>query len=177
MNKYVVKLSKNKTTLILVALLVFMLAFVKSLIFIAALLLANIIIGLIIRPFKYVLAGIEIVTLITIVTSFAYGSLAGVIVGTIALIIAFIAIARFTPRALIFIPTMMILAWIAPFFSALGVTAVGIGAAIAYNFVVLLSIVFLGGDLPKGIIYIIINIAFNIFLFTAIAPGLLRAMG
>lgn len=175
-NHYLKLLFQKKTTIILAILMVLLLGFAKSLVFVMILLLVNIALGLLVRPFKYFLAGIEIVTLITITTSLAYGGFVGMITGAIALITNLITIARITPRVFIFIPTMIVLAWIAPFFSGLGITAVGIAANLVYNFIVVLSVIFLGGDLPKGLIYVAINTVFNVFLFTAIAPGLLALM-
>ncbi len=176
-NHYLAILFEKKTTIILVAAMILLLGFARSLVIVGILLLLNIILGLLVRPFKYFLAGIEIVTLITITTSLAYGRLAGMIVGGIALLTNLIAIARITPRVFLFILTMAALAWLAPFFAGFGVTAVGITANIAYNAMVLTSVVIFGGDLSKGLIYGAVNTAFNVFLFSAVAPWVLRVMG
>jgi len=175
-NEFLKLLFQKKTTIILAVLMIFLFGFARSLLFIVALLLLNIIVGFCVKPFKYFFAGIEIVTLITIITSLAYGAVAGIVVGCIALLTNLLVIARVTPRVLLFLPAMAFLAAIAPAFAAFGITAVGIGAAIAYDSVVLLSILFFGGNASKGMIYIFVNILFNVFLFSAIAPGLLEVM-
>ncbi len=178
-NKYLHLLFEKKTAIILILLMIVLLGFAKSLVFVVGLLLINVILGLIVRPFKYFLAGIEIVTLITIVTSLAYGAVAGMIAGAIALLTNLIAIGRTTPRAFLFVLAMIVLAWLPPTLAGVGagITAVGIGANIAYNLVVLVSIAIFGGDFAKGIIYVAINTVFNVFLFTTVAPGLVRVMG
>jgi len=72
-NKYLHLLFEKKTAIILILLMILLLGFAKSLVFVIGLLLINVILGLIVRPFKQFLSGVEIVTLITIVTSLAYG--------------------------------------------------------------------------------------------------------
>ncbi len=176
-NKYLHLLFEKKTAIILILLMILLLGFAKSLVFVIGLLLINVILGLIVRPFKQFLSGVEIVTLITIVPSLAYGGVSGAIVGGIALITNFIAIQRVTFIVLIMLPTMVVLALVAPLFGGLGITAVGIGANIIYNLVLLLSVVLLGRDLPKVSIYVVVNTLFNILIFKTVAPGLLRVMG
>lgn len=178
-SRYLKLLFEKRTAIILAIVMILLLGFAKSLIIVIALLLVNIILGLVVRPFKYFLAGIEIVTLITITVSLAYGPVAGMIAGAIALLTNLLAIGRTSPRAFLFVLAMIVLAWLAPAVAGLGagVATVGIGANIAYNLVVLVSIAIFGGDFAKGIIYVAINTVFNIFLFTTVAPGLLRVMG
>lgn len=152
----------------LLVLLLFLAA--REVFIILALLAATGLLALIIRPFKTVLSGLELVTFSTVLCSVAYGPKTGMLVGLVFIIINFICMGRFTNYAVVMIPAVMLLGYLSFYLGAWGITAVGIVMTLAYDLIFILGIVtFLGGDMMKGLSYIAVNVIFNIFLFAAVA--------
>lgn len=121
--------------------------------------------------------GIELIMLITVLGSFVYGAKVGALLGATAMLMDYALSARFSYFAPITTAAYALIGLFAGSFSALGITAVGIAAAVIYNIVTSSIIVsFMGGHIDKCLRFGISNIALNFVLFTAIAPWLLSML-
>ncbi|MBI2146973.1 hypothetical protein HYU19_00670 [Candidatus Woesearchaeota archaeon] len=168
---------RNYLLFFLAALLAILLAVSFRSMFVILLLLAiNAVLSLIIRPFKTVLSGIEIVTFSTVLCSVAYGPKTGMLVGLVSIIVSLLCLGRFTNYAVLMVPVVMLLGYLAFYLSAFGIAAAGIIMTAAYNLVIFCIIIFLGGNTVKGFSYIGVNIVLNIFLFSVLAPIALKMM-
>ena len=122
--------------------------------------------------------GIELIMLITVLGSFAYGPKTGALLGGAAMLMDYALTARFSYFVPVTTGGYMLIGLLAGNFSSSGITAVGITAAVIYNLVTSFIIVaFMGGHIEKCIRFGVSNIALNFMLFMTIAPWLLSMMG
>lgn len=133
---------------------------------------------LLLRPLKKMAnLGIELTMLITVLGSFAYGAKTGALMGAAAMLIDYIVSARISLFSPVTITTYALIGLLAGNFASLGITAVGIAAAVAYNLVTSFIIVaFMGGHIDKCLRFGVSNIALNFVLFTTVAPWLLSML-
>lgn len=121
--------------------------------------------------------GIELIMLITVLGSFVYGAKVGALLGATAMLMDYALSARFSYFVPVTTAAYMLIGIFAGSFSALGITTVGIAAAVIYNLVTSFIVVaFMGGHLDKCLRFGLSNIALNFVLFTTIAPWLLRIL-
>lgn len=118
--------------------------------------------------------GIELIMLITVLGSFAYGPKAGAIIGAVAMLMDYALTARFSYFVPVTTGSYLLIGLFAGSFSSAGITAVGITATIIYNiFTSLIIVAFMGGHIEKCLRFGLSNIALNFMLFTTAAPWLL----
>lgn len=118
--------------------------------------------------------GIELIMLITILGSLAYGPKTGALLGATAMLMDYILTARLSYFAPITMSSYALIGLLAGNFSAYGITTIGVAAAVIYNAVTTSIIVtFMGGNLDKCLRFGISNIAINAMLFASVAPWLL----
>jgi len=121
--------------------------------------------------------GIELVMLITVLGSFAYGPKTGAILGAVALLMDYVFSARFSYFAPITMTAYALVGLLAANFTSFGITTVGIAATIIYNLVTsLIIIIFARGNPEKCLIFGLSDTVFNLALFTAVAPWLLSVV-
>lgn len=121
--------------------------------------------------------GVELIMLITVLGSFVYGAKTGALLGATAMLMDYALSARFSYFVPVTTAAYMLIGIFAGSFSALGITTVGIAAAVIYNLVTSFIVVaFMGGHLDKCLRFGLSNIALNFVLFTTIAPWLLRIL-
>ncbi len=117
--------------------------------------------------------GIEFSTLITILASFVYGGKVAALLGPLAVLTEYALTARFSYFTPVTTMAYALIGFFAGNFSGLGITAVGIAAAVIYNIITSVVIVsFMGGHLEKCLRFAFTNIPINIMLFAAVAPKL-----
>ncbi len=120
--------------------------------------------------------GVELVTLGMVITSLAFGRAAGLFVGVVGLFLAEVLYERFTYSTFVSFIGIAVIAIIAPaVHSRTGdITATGILLAIVYDAVIIPGYLLLGSSLGRSALFIVTHIAFNIWVFTFVAPLLLR---
>ena len=121
--------------------------------------------------------GVELVMLTTVLASFAYGAKAGALLGATAMLMDYALSARFSYFMPVTISTYALIGLFAGSFSSVGITAVGITAAVIYNIVTSFFILtFMGGHIDKCLRFGLSNIAINALIFTTAAPWLLSIL-
>lgn len=121
--------------------------------------------------------GIELIMLITVLGSFVYGAKTGALLGATAMLMDYAMSARFSYFAPVTTGAYILIGLFAGSFSALGITTVGVAAAVIYNLATSFIIVaFMGGHLEKCFRFGLSNIALNFVLFTTAAPWLLSIL-
>ncbi len=111
--------------------------------------------------------GIELVMFCTIITSIAFGSQIGAIMGALLMAINYIGERRFSQYFPITLALYAIMGYAAYFFKSYDIVLVGIGFTIAYNLLVTLIVSFFEANKTTMIIFNITNILFNAFLFVS----------
>lgn len=141
------------------------------------LILVSIIIGFALRPFRSLSLGVEVGLFATVVSSMTHGIKAGIIVGLAVLTAKLIAEGSLSVYSLVIYPSHLIVAVMAGLFADASVVTVGIAAALFHNlFTGILSFFFLGAPASKVFIYTSTNILFNLLLFSAVGPAVIRLL-
>ena len=118
--------------------------------------------------------GVEMILLITVLGSFAYGPKEGALLGGAAMLMDYALSARFSYFVPITTGAYMLIGLFAGSFASSGITAVGIWAAVIYNLATSFVILaFMGGHIDKCLRFGISNVALNFMLFTSVAQWLL----
>ncbi len=118
----------------------------------------------------------ELVKLATILASVSYGFLPGIAVGLASTFFGKVLIGRVDEKLPMSMLVISIVALAASFLSGAGITALGITLVLAYNVIMLLLSIMMGGDLAWNLPYEASNFLFNLLLFTKVAPLLLQIM-
>jgi hypothetical protein len=137
-----------------------------------ALLGGNALLALLVRPFKFFLAGVELVTLSTLIAGIMYGVKVGLVVGVLSVLINHLALGRLTWYAFPTMAAYACLGIIAGLFPG-SITVLGILFVLCFNFLIMPLLLFMGGNMIKGVSYIGVNILFNLFIFLTFAPKIL----
>jgi len=149
----------------------------KPLFFIVLFLILNILIALILKPFRTILFGIELVMFATVLTGMAYGVKAGLFMGLFASALKIIFQDGFTIIGIFVVPSYTLMGLIAPFLASANVTHVGILLTVIHAVLVSVIIfIMLGGEVSRIAIYLITYIPYNFFLFAYIAPTVFKVM-
>lgn len=152
-------------------------AALKGMLFFGVLLLLNVGLSLLIRPFKPYSLGIELNLLSAALAGLTHGPVIGAIFGAVSTVVHFIAIGRislFIPIALLGYGTIGLLASSLAWMS---LASLGVVLAITYNaFIAIPIIIFFKGSWSKCLMLAIVNIPFNFFLFSTFGQVLLRMM-
>lgn len=121
--------------------------------------------------------GVEIITLITVLSGIAYGPKIGAIMGAASMITDYVFSGRMSYFCIITIPTYAAIGAISGAFSPASVVMLGITMTIAYNLFTWIFIMgFMGGHIDKCLRFGITDLAFNTLVFSAFAPTLLAIM-
>ena len=168
----------RKVGLAMAALLIFSLVFNVS--FKAVFLVVLLIIAASFSTFYFnyvsVPVNFELVKLATILTSVSHGWLAGLAVGMAATFFGKVLIGRVDEKLPMSMAVIALLAVAASLLSGVSITLLGIALVLAYNMLMLVLSMMMGGDLAWNIPYEVSNFIFNLFIFTKIAPILLHLM-
>lgn len=124
--------------------------------------------------FNYVVVPVnfELVKMATILAAVSYGFWQGLAVGIASTFFSKVLIGRVDEKLPLSMLTISIIAVAAAIFSTANITTLGITLVLAYNVTMFALTQLMGGDLMWNLPYEATNFAFNVFLFTKIAPGL-----
>ncbi|MBU0757104.1 MAG: hypothetical protein KKF44_03485 [Nanoarchaeota archaeon] len=126
-------------------------------------------------PEAYVL-GVELVIFSTIITGYSYGAIAGLIVGLITIFISQAITGRFKLSTFISIIICPLIGLAAHYLNFLPINQAGIVLVIAYDILILPLYYISGSRITTLIVYFSTHLLFNAWLFTDIAPIVLRIM-
>jgi hypothetical protein len=129
--------------------------------------------SLLYNRFVRVSLGIELVMLSTVTAGVLYGPAAAFITGGIALFAAEVFNQSFQHSTLISFLGIAAVSIAIPFFSPwLSITALGMTMALLYNAIIFPGYLLLGSQPWKCILFSTTDLAFNAWVFIAIAPGI-----
>lgn len=153
-----------------------LLLFLSDLLILSGLLVANIIVARLIRPFKKLKMGyaVEMISLSTVFAGVAYGVKAGIIFGAISMLANFIAMKRLSKFSLFVLPLYVLMGISAALLSSIPIIPLGIGLVIAYNIAInAIILTCFRGSTFKCTIFSATNIFWNFAIFSALAGPLL----
>ena len=169
----------------MIGLLFLLLLAIKGWVLLGALLAANILVSIAMRPLKRFTIGIavELVTFSSVIAGIVYGPTIGALFAMASLITNFFFIGRVTMFLLVVIPVYAGIGALASLFSSAALTnppiaaTVGILLTMLYNVIVSFIIIALfTGNIKKCIMFSSINIAVNVLLFANLAVPLIQVM-
>jgi hypothetical protein len=122
--------------------------------------------------------GIELNLLIAIVAGVVYGPKAGALLGGLAMLFDYVFSLRFSYFCLVTIPTYAAIGFATGILQPESIFFAGMVGAFAYNFVSSgIIVTFLGGHISKCVRFAMTDIAFNMLLFSSVAPAVVSIMG
>ena len=122
--------------------------------------------------------GIEFVMLGLIVTSVAFGRLPGLVVGMAGLFLAEVLSERFTYSTFVSFIGIAVVALTTPniFNQTNSITATGIIMTVIYDAVIAPGYLLLGSNAGKTALFVVTHIIFNIWVFSFVAPLLVKIL-
>ncbi len=123
--------------------------------------------------------GVEFVLLGLVITSVAFGRLPGLVVGVVGLFLAEIISERFTYSTFVSFIGIAAVAVLAPNvfqWTNHSITASGIILAVIYDAVIIPGYLMLGSDVGRSSFFVVTHLIFNIWVFSFIAPLVLRVL-
>lgn len=142
----------------------------RMFVFLAIFLVITALAALMMRTLRRTPIGIEFVMFPTVLSGFAYGPVAGAVMGGLCILIDDIISSKISPYSLTYIPMYMLAGFFASFFSGSNIALAGITAVVAYNTVGAAVWSAMGARPYRTLIFSATNITFNIILFTKVAP-------
>ncbi len=144
--------------------------------FLIALILINAFSSALLKNLRRNQIGVEMVMFSTVMSGAVYGPVVGAVMGATAMITDYVFATRFSLFSVVTIPSYAVVGALSPLmFNFMGITALGIALTIAYAaFSNTIICGFMGGHINKSIRFAMTNTAFNIFMFTAVAPAVMR---
>ena len=165
-----------KRALLAVLLLVIVILIATNLLLISLIIATSIILSFAVGRLNIKSVGIELVTFITVLSSLAYGPLAGGVIGLI-LITVHIAIPQYTGAYVIWvIPEYALAAAVAGMLGG-SIASVGMTVTLLLNAInVFLTFIVYKEHLGRYLPYSITNVIFNIILFSYVAEPVLKML-
>ncbi|MBN2454165.1 hypothetical protein JXB11_01325 [Candidatus Woesearchaeota archaeon] len=114
--------------------------------------------------------GIELVMMGTVITGLLYGTIPAAVVGVVSLFFAFLFTAHFTHATFVSFIAIIAVSFLVPVFSGMGITWAGIILTVIYDAIIAAGYLFLGSRVERTILFIATHIAFNVWVFTSVAP-------
>jgi hypothetical protein len=114
---------------------------------------------------KY-LFGIELIMISTVLTSVSFGSLIGATMGALLMVVNYLAERRFSRYFFVTVPLYMLIGYTAYFFRTFDVFFVGAIITIIYNVLVFILASFFEPNRRTLLIFNLVNIVFNLVLFS-----------
>ena len=177
--KYVKDTRKLLTIILLTTVFLFILVRYKQLFFTLLLILLGAVSLIHSRYFKYShYIGFELCLMATVLTSLAYGPVYGMVTGFTSITLGFILSGYFKPTYFISVLTMPLIGLLVPFFSNhLSLPYLGLLMTLIYDAIILPLYVLVGGSrIPSASIFFVTHVLLNIWIFSTIAPIILRLM-
>lgn len=165
--------NKLKILVLLIPLLILFLAF-RNLAVLSVIIIIDIVLGYFMGIWHMRSFGIEFVLLVAVITGMAYGSVAGAVAGFLLITIHMIATQHVNVYLLWVIPGYSIAGFLAGS-TTMSIATFGVYATIVLNLINLaITAIVFRQNTGKFLPFAITNIIFNMFLFTYIAPSLIR---
>lgn len=144
--------------------------------FLIALIVINAFSSSALRTLRRMQIGVEMVMFSTVMSGVIYGPVVGAVMGATAMLADYVFATRFSLFSIVTIPSYAAVGALSHYLSGfMSITMLGIVMTVAYVIISNTIICWLmGGHISKSIRFAITNIAFNIFMFTAIAPFVMR---
>jgi hypothetical protein len=161
-----------------VALVIVLLFVFRRYLLLLALLLVNVISSLLLKTFRRNQIGIEMVMFSTVVSGVLYGPVTGAVIGAISMVIDYAFATRLSFFSIVTVPSYAACGYIAGLVgNAVSITQLGITLTIIYViFSNVIIVAFMGGTLSKSIRFGATDIAFNVVMFSTVAPAILNIM-
>ena len=118
--------------------------------------------------------GIEYILFCTVITSVAFGSKLGMIMGALLMLSNYIAEKRVSKYFFLTISLYMIIGYNAFFFRHIDIRILGVIITIFYNIFSFIGSKLIGGNVITMLLFNLVNILFNIFLFTSFGINILN---
>lgn len=145
-------------------------------IFLVAMIVINLFSSRKLRVLRRSQIGIEMVMFTTVMSGVVYGPVIGAVMGAASMMVDYAFATRFSYFSIVTIPSYAAVGALSHYLSGfMGITMLGIAMTVAYV-IFSNSIIcgLMGGHISKSLRFAITDIAFNIFVFTAIAPFVIR---
>ena len=123
--------------------------------------------------------GVEFIMLGLVVTSIVFGRLPGLIVGMVGLFLAEVISERFTYSTFVSFIGIAVVGLTAPnvfHWMDGSITSTGIIMTLLYNAIIMPGYLLLGSNLGRSALFMITHIIFNVWVFSFIAPLLVRIL-
>ncbi len=144
--------------------------------FLIALIIINAFSSALLKSLRKNQIGVEMVMFSTVMSGVVYGPVVGAVIGATAMITDYVFATRLSLFSAVTIPSYAAVGALSPLlFNFMGITALGITMTVAY--VIFSNAIIcglMGGHVEKSARFGATNIAFNTFMFTAIAPFALK---
>ncbi|MBN1503109.1 hypothetical protein JW930_06190 [Candidatus Woesearchaeota archaeon] len=172
---------KKKTNLLIIAISIGFFLFLatrhKKIFFISILTVAGAFSLIYVRFFKQAyIIGFELCTLATVLCARAYGTLIGAVIGFLTIFFGTIISSRVKPTYFISIFTLPVIGVVASLLEFMPISLLGILMTILYDIIVLPLYVMTGSRVISSIVFSVTHIFINAYLFTQIAPFILKLM-
>ncbi len=144
--------------------------------FLIALITINVFSSTVLKNLRRNEIGIEMVMFSAVMSGAVYGPVVGAAMGASAMLVDYAFATRFSVFGVVTIPSYAAVGFLSHYLSGImGIATLGIMMTIAYvTFSNAIICGLMGGHIEKSLRFGLTNIAFNIFMFTAIAPFVLR---
>ena len=116
---------------------------------------------------KY-LFGVELVMFCTVMTSVAFGSVLGAVMGALLMVINYIGEKRFSQYFPVTIILYSLIGYFSYFFREYNIVLLGIALTLIYNILVNILVSFFEANRTTLLIFSLINILFNFLIFTSL---------
>ncbi len=125
----------------------------------------NIIFSYLTLTFRRLSFGIELTTFFTVAAAFSFGPLWGAVFGLFMILAEYIGTMRVSFLAIVTIPAVIIMGFVAPAFLGLGIVTAGLILSIGYNIITFSACFAIRQRAIGLIIFAVTNIIWNKFVF------------
>ncbi len=120
--------------------------------------------------------GFELIMLGMVLTTLAYGRVAGLLVGVVSLFLAEVITERFTHSTFISFIAVFVVVMVAPFFSSMSIVWIGIWMTLLYDAIIVPGYILLGSSIWRSLLFSLTHIVFNAWVFAIIAPRIMSVL-
>jgi hypothetical protein len=116
--------------------------------------------------------GFELIMLVTVLAGFLYGIPTALLTALAAMLLAFLLTGHFTQGSVVSFVGITAVALLTPFFKGFGISTAGIILTIIYDIIIAAGYIALGSRIERTALFVFTHIAFNVWVFIALAPGI-----
>lgn len=118
--------------------------------------------------------GVELISLGVVIIGRLYGPVPAMAVGFSALFAAELLTGALQHKTIVSFIGILIMGFSTQFFTGWGITAAGIVLVVVYDAIIIPGYLVLGSNPLRSFAFLATHIAFNVWVFTSIAPSVLR---